>query len=582
MVLVSFASMGGIFSRLSDYPLRLISKFVNTIVSVVLSQVGNDYLIGIVVWGGIGHFAEYLKDTIEYIRAYIFSKIFTSIRLGEQETKELMEYLKNHPDIPNSSMLTLCTSSDLESDISGSRVYSYEPELNTSIRFYHKSLKYPGYGSWVWVADYTYAQSSTQSEPMVSTTITIFGRDKYAVEEIIDIGRELLAQKRKKFLQIITVYNYKKDNYGLGWNHGYDTDKKQPGRSIQSVILPIATPVSGKNNGKCSNVAGKEIDQAEALLEDAREFLESERWYTERGIPYRRGYLLHGIPGGGKSSLVSAVASELKLPIYILQLSNELLTDDALARLFQTMTLNPSIVLLEDIDAASDLVGARDGNLMENQLFNKDLKNDMVNPTEGIIEKNENDKPPKHAAVEEGERDQNMNSADRTNIMMLKFMQQQQEVTKKKMEDERKQSRKLTLSGLLNALDGPSATTGRLLFMTTNHRNKLDPALIRSGRIDYEIEFKPVTSVQVERLFQRFYVSFREDEIGPKTLDPSIQLHARKFASELEQSGLSHLSAADIQGHLMKYKGNPRAAVENLHEDLVRPRQSSDAKCNQR
>ena len=37
----------------------------------------------------------------------------------------------------------------------------------------------------------------------------------------------------------------------------------------------------------------------QALLEDAREFLASEAWYTERGIPYRRGYLLHGVPGGG-------------------------------------------------------------------------------------------------------------------------------------------------------------------------------------------------------------------------------------------------------------------------------------------
>lgn len=38
----------------------------------------------------------------------------------------------------------------------------------------------------------------------------------------------------------------------------------------------------------------------QALLEDAREFLASEAWYTERGIPYRRGYLLHGVPGGGR------------------------------------------------------------------------------------------------------------------------------------------------------------------------------------------------------------------------------------------------------------------------------------------
>ena len=40
----------------------------------------------------------------------------------------------------------------------------------------------------------------------------------------------------------------------------------------------------------------------QALLEDAREFLNSETWYTERGIPYRRGYLLYGIPGGGTSA----------------------------------------------------------------------------------------------------------------------------------------------------------------------------------------------------------------------------------------------------------------------------------------
>ena len=80
----------------------------------------------------------------------------------------------------------------------------------------------------------------------------------------------------------------------------------------------------------------------------------------------------------------------------------------------------------------------------------------------------------------------------------------QQQNTKKDREEEKKRNRKLSLSGLLNALDGPTATTGRLLFMTTNYRHKLDPALIRSGRIDYEIEFKPVMPSQVKRLFQRF------------------------------------------------------------------------------
>ena len=48
------------------------------------------------------------------------------------------------------------------------------------------------------------------------------------------------------------------------------------------------------NDSSCDQIS------IEALLEDAREFLASEAWYTERGIPYRRGYLLHGVPGGGR------------------------------------------------------------------------------------------------------------------------------------------------------------------------------------------------------------------------------------------------------------------------------------------
>ena len=626
-------------------PYRGLVSVINFITKTIISQSGNEYLIGMVVWGGIGHVAEYIKEWLEYLRAYIVSKLFTSIRLGEQETKELMEYLRNHPDIPNSSMLALSTYSDLESDVSGSRVYAYEPELNTSIRFYHRSKKEGFYGSWVWVANYTYSESSTQDEPMVSTTVTIFGRNKLVVEEMIDTGREMLAQKRKKFLQVITTYNYKKDNYGLGWNHGYETDKKQPGRSIKSVILPLIS--SGNNNSSNSSSTeteaatvetavatatnatisnsinsnpnnqnnsadnninkngNKTIDQAEHLLEDAREFLESERWYTERGIPYRRGYLLHGIPGGGKSSLVAAVASELKLPIYMLQLSNEFLSDDALQRLFQTMTLNPSIVLLEDIDAASDLVRSRSSDNINSNESNaiecskSSTRNDEVESenSKAVEGKQYHDKygevnkdNARNNGTDDGNKDntstkmintaQSDNKSDdnnrneRANMMMLQIMKQQQEDTKKSREEEKKRNRKLTLSGLLNALDGPTATTGRLLFMTTNYINKLDPALIRSGRIDYEIEFKPVLPSQIKRLFQRFYLSYRDGETETRqtNVNSEIKSLAEKFADKVNDSGISDLSAADIQGHLMKYKSNPVKALENLDAQLLQPR----------
>ena len=55
-------------------------------------------------------------------------RLFTHVRLGEQETRELMEYLRRHPTVPDSSMLSLCTHSDVDSEVAGRRVFEYEPE----------------------------------------------------------------------------------------------------------------------------------------------------------------------------------------------------------------------------------------------------------------------------------------------------------------------------------------------------------------------------------------------------------------------------------------------------------------------
>lgn len=69
------------------------------------------------------------------------------------------------------------------------------------------------------------------------------------------------------------------------------------------------------------------------------------------GVPYRRGYLLHGPPGCGKTSFVMALAGELRLSICLLSLSNRGLTDEALMSLLNSAELH-SIVLIEDIDRA--------------------------------------------------------------------------------------------------------------------------------------------------------------------------------------------------------------------------------------
>lgn len=87
------------------------------------------------------------------------------------------------------------------------------------------------------------------------------------------------------------------------------------------------------------------------LVSDAQTFLHSSQWYHDRGIPYRRGYLLYGPPGTGKTSFVQALAAELDYAICVVNLSERGLTDDRLNHLLANLP-ERSIALLEDVDAA--------------------------------------------------------------------------------------------------------------------------------------------------------------------------------------------------------------------------------------
>lgn len=89
----------------------------------------------------------------------------------------------------------------------------------------------------------------------------------------------------------------------------------------------------------------------ERILTDIEEFIQSAEWYSDRGIPYRRGYLLHGPPGSGKSSFISALAGHLDYDIAILNLGERGLTDDRLNYLLTTVP-SRTVVLLEDVDVA--------------------------------------------------------------------------------------------------------------------------------------------------------------------------------------------------------------------------------------
>lgn len=90
---------------------------------------------------------------------------------------------------------------------------------------------------------------------------------------------------------------------------------------------------------------------AERVEADLKGFLGRGKWYADRGIPYRRGYLLHGPPGSGKTSFIQALAASVSYNICLLNLSERGLTDDKLNHLLGLVP-ERSFILLEDVDSA--------------------------------------------------------------------------------------------------------------------------------------------------------------------------------------------------------------------------------------
>lgn len=116
--------------------------------------------------------------------------------------------------------------------------------------------------------------------------------------------------------------------------------------------------------------------------------------------------------------------------------------------------------------------------------------------------------------------------------------------TKRTQSDNQGYQSMITFSGLLNALDGVASAEERIIFLTTNHVEKLDPALIRPGRIDMKEYLGNATDYQIRQMFLRFY----EDE----TL-------ADQFVEKLRGKDIS---TASLQGHFVYYKDKPKEAVD--------------------
>ncbi|KAF8515922.1 P-loop containing nucleoside triphosphate hydrolase protein [Gautieria morchelliformis] len=274
------------------------------------------------------------------------------------------------------------------------------------------------------------------------------------------------------------------------------------------------------------------------ILNDCKDFLCSEEWYAERGIPFRRGYLLHGVPGSGKTSLIHSLAGELGLDIYVVSLSSKGMSDNTLSSLMGDVP-SRCIVLLEDLDAA----------------FTRGVSRDASStgaPTK--------------------------------------------DTTTTDSKDTSSDGSTLSLSGLLNSLDGVAAAEGRLLFATTNHIERLDPALSRPGRMDVWVNFANATKWQAKGIFKCFFPykpssESTQIETASTPTEQNLPLPRRKSAiptipllSEDELNDLAErfsaaipedeLSVASLQGYLLKNKTRPRECVNEVQEWIIKERET--------
>lgn len=280
--------------------------------------------------------------------------------------------------------------------------------------------------------------------PFETVTLTTLYAHRHIFEDLFMEAHRMALQAREGKTIIYTAW-------GQDWKPFGEPRRKRP---LDSVILDEGVK--------------------ERIVEDVHDFLDRQKWYVDRGIPYRRGYLLYGPPGSGKTSFIQALAGSLDFGVALVNLSERGLTDDKLTHLL-TKIPPRTIVLLEDADAA----------------FNR----------------------------------------------------------RRQTDEDGYQGAHVTFSGLLNALDGVASGEERIAFLTTNHIERMDEALIRPGRIDMTVRIGEATRYQVSQMWERFYGDIDVDGKGKA-----------RFLERLEAIGL----VADVEGTAMPKLRTSTAAVQGL------------------
>ncbi len=225
---------------------------------------------------------------------------------------------------------------------------------------------------------------------------------------ISEVQLTMFGRNKKILSDLVGEFSYKYDDSKLciySYNKEWDRLSDFPKRALKTVIVDAAIK-----------------DKVVSII---TEFKANREWYTTRGLPYKKTFIFHGIPGTGKTSFLKALANHFGMGICLINISA--MTNSTFQEAMSSAP-NNNIIVVEDFDSAT-------------ATRSRELKED----DNGIKE-------------------------------MLSM---------------------LTLSSILNTLDGVVTLDNKLIFLTTNVLDTLDHALVRKGRVDYIFELKALRHKEI-------------------------------------------------------------------------------------
>jgi adenylate kinase family enzyme len=324
-----------------------------------------------------------------------------------------------------------------------------------------------GYGNY----KYTYTVPATKTEPEKSTEFLI----TYCQQDNI-VGSQDDA-KKFEYMKIRTdspqvFHHFYRESDNFLENNEHDDSKlhvyvmTKYGEWLRYNKIPSRTLDTVYFDEKLK----------QKMRSDIIDFLKMEKEYDEFGIPYKKNYLLTGIPGSGKTSIIKAMCKEIGYNLCIFSINHDTDNNTALSA-FRDIPPK-SVLLFEDIDC----------------LFEK-----------------------------------------RTGTQENKST--------------------FTFSNLLNLLDGVFFRKGLISFITTNHPESLDHALLRQGRTDMIIHMNYPKKVDVKHLFRDM---LRKEEMTAEEID-------REFDKFYDHINKKTITMAGIVGFLFRYRKN---WADNINELL--------------